>query len=260
MKRWMLAGVALWAAQVATAGTLNYYISAPGVQTTDVAGAITEDFEALSGSIGASGTWTVGDYVASSGSADTANKFGGAGGAGKYLGVHTGPITVNLSTGRQYVGFWWSAGDSSNVIEFYDQSDNLLVSFDTASLVSFLSGGGGVTALSGAVYNKTDYFGNPNATYLGQNSSQPYAYVNLRLTGTATTFKKVVLKGSNFELDNLSINAAATPESSWVEYGQQTISDPQANLANVPTLSEWATMAMALLMALGAGLALRRQR
>jgi hypothetical protein len=250
MKRWLLVCAALWAAQAVNAGTLNYYIAAPGVQTTDVAGAITETFEGAAGSIGASGTWAVGNYVASSGSLDAANKFGGAGGAGQYLGVHTGPITVTLGAGQQYAGFWWSAGDPSNVIKFYDQNDNLLVTFDTASLTTFLSGGGGVTSIGGTTYNKSDYFGNPNAAYLHQNIAQPYAYVHLRLTGTATNFKKVVLTGSNFELDNLAIQAAATPASTWVEYGNQTISDPAAAAANVPTLSQWGMMILVGLMAL----------
>jgi hypothetical protein len=238
---------------------LNYYIAAPGVQTTDVAGAVTESFEGAAGSIGASGTWAVGDYVASSGSLDVANKFGGAGGAGKYLGVHTGPITVTLGTGRQYIGFWWSAGDASNVIKFYDQNDNLLVTFDTASLVTFLSGGGGVTSIGGTTYNKSDYFGNPTAAFLGQNATEPYAYVHLRLTGTATNFKKVVFSGSNFELDNLSIQATATPATSWVEYGQKAISDPAA-AASVPTLSQWGLLALTGLVVLAGMLQLRRSR
>lgn len=259
MKRWLLVGAVLWTAQAVNAGTLNYYIAAPGVQTTDVAGAVTETFEGAAGSIGASGTWAVGDYVASSGSLDAANQFGGAGGAGKYLGVHTGPITVTLGTGRQYIGFWWSAGDVINVIEFYDQNDNLLVTFDTASLVTFLSGGGGVTSIGGATYNKSDYFGNPTAAFLGQNTAEPYTYVHLRLTGTATNFKKVVFSGNNFELDNLSTQASAAPASSWVEYGQKSINDPTA-AASVPTLSQWGQIFLAGLLLLAGITQLRYRR
>lgn len=259
MKRWMLAGVALWAGQVAMAGTLNYYISPPATQNTEVGTATVETFTGAAGSIGASGNWAVGAYTATTGSLTNANQFGGANGAGQFLSVLGGPITVTLSAGRQYLGFWWSAGDSNNRIEFYDQSDNLLLAFTTADLTTFLSGAGGVTALDGSVYAKSSYFGNPNAAFSGQNGTEPYAYVHLRLTGTTTTIQKVVLKGANFELDNLAVDTSAAVNNTWVSYGQQTINDPAAASASVPTLSEWATATLALLMAAGGVVALRRR-
>ncbi|MEW5824719.1 MAG: IPTL-CTERM sorting domain-containing protein [Pseudomonadota bacterium] len=214
--------LALSATRTAQAGTLTYYISAPGAQDTSVSGATVESFDGLAtGALSTAGNWAIGAYGVSDAQVTPFNVYGGAGGSGKYLDVNTQPTTVSLNTGNQYFGFWWSAGDANNVIEFYDAADNLLATFTTADLISFLTGT--LTSVGGANYSASAYYGNPNG---GGNAAEPYAYVHLRLSGTATTINRVVIRGANFEADNLAVSASSSVDGSWVEFGSQTINDP----------------------------------
>ncbi|MCB2025081.1 MAG: IPTL-CTERM sorting domain-containing protein [Ottowia sp.] len=184
------------------------------MQNTVVSGALIETFERGPGSIGASGTWNIGNYTASTGSYDAAGVYGGAGRTGYYLGVHTGPINVAVAPGYQYLGFWWSAGDASNIITFYDEHGVQLIRFTTADINALLSGTGTVPTVGGSTYPKASFFGNPNPP--GGNTGEPYAYVNLILTNTTSTFGSIKIEGSNFELDNLSIAYPTSPQSNWV--------------------------------------------
>ena len=198
----------------ANAQNLEVYLSPPAVQNTVVSGALIETFERGPGSIGASGTWNIGNYTASTGSYDAAGVYGGAGRTGYYLGVHTGPINVAVAPGYQYLGFWWSAGDASNIITFYDEHGVQLIRFTTADINALLSGTGTVPTVGGGTYPKASFFGNPNPP--GGNTGEPYAYVNLILTNTTSTFGSIKIEGSNFELDNLSIAYPTSPQSNWV--------------------------------------------
>jgi hypothetical protein len=222
--------VSFFFASTAYAAGISFYLSPPGIQTSTVAGATIEPFNSPTGSIGISGSWAIGSYSnnPTTGTINAADDFGGAGHTGSYLAVHTGPITVQLSGSRKYVGFWWSAGDASNQIEFYDASNNLLASFTTASLVTYLGGTGNIAAIDGAQYAKSAYFGNPNLA--GVNTAEPYAYVNLVLSGTTVSFKKIVLKGSGFEVDNIAIADATAIDPAWANYGSQTITVPAGEI------------------------------
>jgi hypothetical protein len=79
-------------------------------------------------------------------------------------------------------------------------------------LITLLNGGtGNVTALSGAQYTTSSYFGNPN--FPGQNTGESYAFVDFVANGF--TFDKVVFDNNGttstgFESDNHSI-LATTP-------------------------------------------------
>ena len=203
-----------FSATSANAQNLEVYLSPPAVQNTVVSGALIETFERGPGSIGASGTWNIGNYTASTGSYDAAGVYGGAGRTGYYLGVHTGPINVAVAPGYQYLGFWWSAGDASNIITFYDEHGVQLIRFTTADINALLSGTGTVPTVGGSTYPKASFFGNPNPP--GGNTGEPYAYVNLILTNTTSTFGSIKIEGSNFELDNLSIAYPTSPQSNWV--------------------------------------------
>ncbi len=104
-----------------------------------------------------------------------ANQYGGAGGTSAYpeqFGTAAQPyytisLVANGVPGVNYFGIWISAMDASNVINFYRGgiSGTLLYSFTTAQLLSNIG-------------NISAYFGNPNAAFLGQDSSEPFAYVN----------------------------------------------------------------------------------
>ncbi len=227
----LITAAALWGG-AAAAATIDLYVAAPGQQNTLVPGSVVENFNGFgTGSIGTSGNWAIGtfDNNPATGTIDPFDQYGGAGGTGNYLNVHNGPITVTLQGNRRYVGFWWSAGDSSNQIDFYDDNNNLLVSFTTASLVALLSGNGSVSAVNGTQYPKANYFGNPNPPP-NQNPTEPYGYVNLVIEGTTTSFRKIVLRGNLFEVDNISVAATVTPDPTWVPYGSQQITVPAGQI------------------------------
>lgn len=218
------ASAALWSPGV-SAQTLGMYLSAPGQQDTTRTGATVERFLSA-GSIGASGTWAIGDYAATSGNRAAASQYGGAGGTGQFLSVGSGTISVTLTGNRQYVGFWWSAGDATNIIRFYDTDNNLLAEFTTALLVTLLQGPGNITALDGQQYAKAAYYGNPNPNFAGMNDREPYGYVNLLLQGTSVRFGRIEIRGANFELDNIAIADPVPVDTSWVDYGNQPVALP----------------------------------
>lgn len=218
------ASAALWSPGV-SAQTLGMYLSAPGQQDTTRTGATVERFLSA-GAIGASGTWAIGDYTATSGNRAAASQYGGAGGTGQFLSVGSGTISVTLTGNRQYVGFWWSAGDATNIIRFYDTDNNLLAEFTTASLVTLLQGPGNITALDGQQYAKAAYYGNPNPNFAGMNDREPYGYVNLLLQGTSVRFGRIEIRGANFELDNIAIADPVPVDTSWVDYGSQPVALP----------------------------------
>lgn len=229
----------------AEAGLLVTY-EAPGVQSSQVGGTlVTENFD----------SFTVGDYgtlatavgtfelVPGQGvSIDAANQFGGAGGVGNFLAVGvqstTNAATLNLALGtpQSYFGFWWSAADPQNQISFYS-GGSLLATFNPTTALG---------ALSDAAF-----FGNPNANFLGQNSSEKYAYLNFFGTD-GTTFDQIVFAnnnlGSGFEIDNISIRAAAVIDPPGEEI--------PGGVTPVPEPTTLASAGMAILI----GLAYSRRR
>lgn len=218
----------------ASAQSIGLYLSPPGQQNTSRSGAIVETFDRGAGPIGASGNWAIGSYTAGAGQRADADRYGGAGGTGQYLAVQDGPIDVKLQgSNRKYVGFWWSAGDSGNTIEFYDTNDNLLATFTTATLVSILDDSvppPTVTAIDGNPYPKVAYYGNPNPP-AGRNGGEPYGYLNLVLEGTSVSFGRIVITGIDFELDNMAIADTVPVDTSWVGIGNQPIAAPPDSLA-----------------------------
>jgi len=110
-------------------------------------------------------------------------------------GVGTTVTTTTLSLGKDsaYFGFWWSAGDASNVLRFYNDGA-LVQEFTTASLLSVLP---------------EDYFGNPRNRSL--NTGEPYAFINF-YGDAATKWDSIVftnLGSSGFESDNYTTRVAA---------------------------------------------------
>lgn len=201
------------------AQSLQVLLSPPKVQNTEIAGALVESFGtgAATSIAGGGGSWAVGSYSATTGSLSPADRYGGAGGVERYLQVQGGPINVALTPGYEYVGFWWSAGDATNVITFYDNGGKELIRFTTAEILALLSGTGNITAIDETPYPKSAYFGNPNAPFQGQNAGEPYAYVNLILNNSSVKFGSVKIEGGNFELDNLALaHPLASPPVTWV--------------------------------------------
>lgn len=163
-------------------------IEAPGVQNStagfDYVGV--ETFDSRPISLGNSfstdfGTDGVIQAHYSSVQVNAADVFGGAGGTGRYaVAFGDTPYEVTFSqTGEQgltYFGYWLSALDAGNKVDFFD-GDTLVFTYTPDDVLA-------------AVSNKPGYYGNPNAPFAGLNPLQPYVFVNLYFTG-GTTFDKL---------------------------------------------------------------------
>ncbi len=198
---------------LAAGASLDVYISAPGEQSTYLAGATTETFNTLPLGIQTSpynssvGTYQFGND--STFAVLNADQYGGASNS-QYVALgsqsqSSAPVTLSLTAPATYFGFWWSAGDANNGLSFY--ADNtLLTRITTADIIHLLeSSGGSVTAVNGSTYTSGSYFGNPNNGYDG---GEPFAYVDIFARGTA--FNKIVFDnsgttGTGFETDNHSV-------------------------------------------------------
>jgi hypothetical protein len=105
---------------------------------------------------------------------DAANQYGSAGGSGNHaVTFASGGYELSLSTARpegiNYFGYWLSALDRGNKIEFFKGAD-LVYSFSPTA----------VDAAIGACPNAANpYCGNPNAPFLGQNAGESYAFINI---------------------------------------------------------------------------------
>jgi hypothetical protein len=204
-------------------------LEAPGVQQSllytnpGAFGAInvkTETFDGLSaGYHGTSFSTNIGTFDQAL--IQTPDQYGAAGGTGLYFDVDhnrsgvsaftTSTLTLNGS--QRYLGLWWSAGDAANVLEFYSHG-NLLQRLTTADVSNFIS----------TKASKDAYYGNPTAPFKGQDSWEPFAYLNF-FADKGTSFDQVKFTndaGSGFEADNFTVASdygvtsgrAIVPESS----------------------------------------------
>jgi hypothetical protein len=231
----LAAGACLFLPLAARAGVV-LTVEAPTVQTSQVAGVVTENFEGIA----------TGQYLTLSTAVGTmtalapglkiinADQFGGAGGTGHYFVVGVGGTTqtdlsLGLGGGQSYVGMWLSALDQTNVIELYS-GGSLLATYNAATVHAFLP---------------TTYNGNPNTTFLGQDGNEPFAYLNFFGTG-GTTFDTVRFRNSTasgLEIDNISILAAPVdPTGTVITGGVTTVPLPSAILGGIPLLGALAAL------------------
>ncbi|MCC5626267.1 hypothetical protein [Nostoc sp. CHAB 5715] len=219
------------------AASFSISIEDPTVQTanySNLVNARVQNFDASTLKTGYSATgfqWTdVGSYT----NTLIVNKdqYGGAGGTGKYFDVDTKRSgkdstgrannqtvsTLNLTTAQKYFGLWWSAGDANNVLEFYSKG-NLVERITTTDVLKYIE------RLSNK--DKASYYGNPNSPFQGQNSREPYAFINFYdVDGTFDQVQFTNVGGSGFESDNHTVATGynqitgnvvvAVPESSSV--------------------------------------------
>lgn len=130
-----------------------------------------------------------------------ANQFGGAEGTGRFANAPTNATyTLDLTStepqGVTYFGFWLSALDGNNSISFY-QGGSELFTFDAATARTFIN----------SLPDNTAYFGNPNSQFAGQNSSEPYAFLNF-YARAGTQFDRVVFNqgpSGGLESDNHTV-------------------------------------------------------
>ena len=167
---------------------------------------------------------------------DGANVFGSAGGVGNHAVAarNTPGYELTLSTlrpeGITYFGYWLSALDRGNVLEFYNGATKIYT-FTPADVITVLG-------------NCPNAFcGNPTAPFLGQNSREAYAFVNIFFTA-GLTYDRVKFFESpafgNYESDNHTVG-----------YFQNIVGNP------VPEPATWAMLISGFGMV---GFAARRRR
>jgi hypothetical protein len=202
----LAAAVAAFATPAIAAIDINY--EAPGVQETtatfDVVGV--ERFEGQL--VGAPADFvtdfgTMGTIVAtySGGRIDDANVYGSAGGVGSHIVTFQtlDPIEVTfmttLDTGLNYFGYWLSALDAQNRIDFYNGDD--LLGTITPGIISDDIG----TCPGGA------WCGNPTGPFLGAVSNEQFAFLNVYFT-EGWTYNRIVfyqVGGGGYESDNHTV-------------------------------------------------------
>jgi hypothetical protein len=197
----------LLAAPASAAYNINF--EAPGVQNT-TAGFTTSGVETFQGqTVGSAASFvtdfgTGGQIVAtySGGRIDNANQYGSAGGTGEHIVTFSdmSQITIDFTTtlpeGLTYFGYWLSALNAGNMLEFYNGA-SLVASLDAGSIKSLID----------AKSDAAAYYGNPNAPFQGQNSGEPYAFLNVYFTG-GDSYNKIIIKqtaGGGYESDNHTV-------------------------------------------------------
>jgi uncharacterized repeat protein (TIGR02543 family) len=229
---------------------ITLYISAPLVQGSDVSGtgSLSDDFNFYStgacppaplvGTLATSPTSSACllSTVQTHGGASSTSSSPFAGGPGSKFPATpwpagTGKITITFPNPVKYVGFWWSAGNAGNTVEFL-KAGSVVASLETSALETLLgasppaswpSGNGSVTSLGGTDYPKGRYFGNPsgfaNTTPTIASTVNPnvqFLYLNLYLQGSITA-DAVRLSGDGFEFDNMTTSTVQqSPASSMV--------------------------------------------
>jgi len=176
----------------------------PGVQAP---GGATTNVETFNSGLGAGNTTTFGGSgITGTYSGDfsilSADQFGGAGGTGKFISTTTpggasGFYTLTLSRNVDYFGLWFSALNHGNQITFEEDGKPIY----TFTLTDF-------STMVGACPNASNEFcGNPNSTFLDDDSYEQFAYLNF--LDSAGSFNSIVFSqdpvGGQFESDNQAV-------------------------------------------------------
>jgi hypothetical protein len=175
-------------------------LSAPDVQSTQVANATTETFNSYSPGLYTTLNSNIGTYTSGENGIAivSPNQYGGSN-SSQYAAIGAESwqtsMTLTLESPAAYFGFEWLAGDRENEVSFYSGA-TLLGSYDVGNLISFIN----------ALPNASSYYGNPNN---GEDGGEPFAYVNVTDTSgagiTSVVFSNMNSFSTGFELDNNSI-------------------------------------------------------
>ena len=227
MKTPILAAIAtgammlIGASSASANGVLLTYAEDPKIQTTSLQSTSFITFDNLSAGAHQNVVWAgVGTYDKAY--IQNANQYGGADGTGRYIVQSTQvgqpnqvPVTtLTLNTPSSYFGLWWSAGDLTNKLSFYNGA-SLVASFTTASLVNVLP---------------ASYLGNPTANFAGQDSHEKFAFFNV-FGENGATWDSIVftnIGGSGFESDNHTTRVDA-----WGQLSGETGAAPGIHVAHV---------------------------
>ena len=198
---WLLAGILLTAVSHGYASSLVTISESPTTFTSSLSGTSTYDFNSLKTGVNKNVGWSsVGTfdqlYVIPAdqyGGAPSATQPKGSNYSVQGIGSPVKATTLTLNTPSSYFGFFWSAGDASNMLQFY-KGNTLVGEFTTKSLLSNLP---------------ADYYGNP--INRAQNKGEPYAFINF-YADQSTQWDKIVLTNSSssgFESDNYTSRVQA---------------------------------------------------
>jgi len=213
--------VAEFGIQQVQAASFNVTIEAPGVQQSSLVtnsliyagtGVTVENFDSTSTGYYQSFNTSIGTYNNSI--VQPNNVWGGANGS-QYI-IPNNQSSLTLNSPQRYFGLWWSAGDSTNIMDFYSGS-TLVGHFTTADVISFLN----------TQPNTNAYYGNPNS---GGNGGEPYAFLNFFAdpNNPNVTFDKIVFTSRLFESDNHTIAATYSSVSGTSIY--QSVPEPTSTL------------------------------
>ncbi len=216
----------------------NYFtirIEAPGIQETtatfDYVGV--ERFDGLSGGLYDTHDTDFGsspiEATYSNLQVAPASIYGGAEGTGNFANVGRGSATTITFTqegasGLNYFGYWLSALDAGNMLEFWSNGI-LLGTFAPADVIALVA-------------TNSDYYGNPTDPFLGEVDHEPFVFVNFFLEGGATFDTLVYWEDQSvngaYESDNHTVGW-------WETQGQgtevTTVSEPASTLSALFGLS-----------------------
>jgi hypothetical protein len=213
-----LSGAALFLANSASADTfvVTYEGEAARVENTtatfavkgvegfdsEAAGSFPQSFTTDFGTSGA-GSTIIGTYSAQSSKGiqiNAADQYGGSDGQSNYVvAFNNTPYSLTLSSniagGVNYFGFWLSALDAGNYVTFVD-GDHDAFTFRPQDVLNAVDN----TA------NPSLYYGNPNPAFRGQDSGEPFIFLNFfDTTGTFTKVEFSEHGGGGYESDNHTV-------------------------------------------------------
>lgn len=182
-------------------GALIFTLSAPEEQyASTTSPTIVETFDDWqSGKFTGTKTNAFGTYEATRGKVkiNSANKWGGSGGSGKYLFIPRGgnEMTLTFTQPVGYFGFWWSAGDGGNRLGVKTRTQDF--EFSTSDILNSPS-------LTAAHYGNPSW-GNPSSPAQYHANWEPFAFVNLFADTRLDEIESIRFYGSNFESDNHTV-------------------------------------------------------
>ncbi len=220
---------------------VRYESEAPGIQNTTATFSVggVETFEALPTGTGEGFTTDFGTTGKISGAyanvqINSADQYGGSGGTGKYAVTFTrnGDYTLNLSStipgGVNYFGYWLSALDPGNQVTFYSHGVKLFTFMPSDAIAAVNSHP-----------NPGEYYGNPNAAFAGQDSGEPFIFLDF--FSTQRPFDQVVFSevnsGGGYESDNHTVGHFLTEGT-----GTPVPLSPGSFPGAVPEPATWAMM------------------
>ena len=219
---------------------VRYESEAVGVQNTTATFSVggVETFESRPLGFGGFTTdFGTGGSITGTYSADTrilpADQYGGAGGTGQYPVTfsNTGyslDLSSTLPHGVNYFGYWLSALDRGNQVTFYSKG-RLLFTFDPSDVIAAVN----------SHADAANYYGNPNPSFLHNNSGEPYIFLDF--FSNDRPFDKVVFAENpqvgGYESDNHTVGHFLTKGT-----GTDVPLSPGSFPGAVPEPATWALM------------------